>query len=324
MRIGFAGAGFIAGMHAQSLTGQPEVGLKAVFDADAARAQAFAGELNAKAVPSFEALLDAVDVVYICTPNATHAELATAALNAGLHVFSEKPMAISPKEAQEVRKAAERAEGIYQIGFNKRFAPIFTTLKARIEAGDLMPQWAHMKMNRGELEKPEWVADEAMTGGYLYETPIHLLDLSWWLFGPMNEVVCRASQNSARQLDDFAMLLTFESGLTATLCSSAHATWLFPFEQVEVYGPYAAAVTEEMDRVTFQLGLEQEPSTEDVSHLPMHQRLGYQGEDDAFLAAIRGERALAVGAEEGERAVALVDACYRAAETGEAIRVSGP
>ena len=323
MRIGFAGAGFIAGMHAQSLAGQPDVELAAVFDADAQRAQAFATEVGAEALPSFEALLEAVDAVYVCTPNATHAELAIAALDAGLHVFSEKPMATSPEEAGRVREATKRAKGIYQIGFNKRFAPVFQTLKKHIDAADLQPRWAHMKMNRGELEQPAWVADETITGGYLYETPIHLLDLSCWLFGPLHEVVCRASQNSARQLDDFAMLLTFQSGLTATLCSSAHTTWLFPFERVEVYGPHSAAVTEEMERVTFQLGLEQEPSTHDVSHLPMHQRFGYQGEDEAFLAAIRGERPPAVGAEDGERAVELVDACYRAAETGGAVRLNG-
>lgn len=322
MRIGFAGAGFIAGMHAQSLAGQPDVHLAAVFDADGQRAQTFAAEIGAEASPSFDALLQAADAVYICSPNATHADLAIAALDTGLHVFSEKPPATSPEEAARVREAANRAEGIYQIGFNKRFAPVFQTLKKHIDAGDLQPQWAHMKMNRGELEKPAWVADATITGGYLYETPIHLIDLSGWLFGPIAELVCRASQNNTRQLDDFAMLLTFESGLIATLCSSAHATWLFPYERVEVYGPYATAVTEEMERVTFQLGLEQKPSTHDVSHLPMHQRFGYQAEDEAFLAAIRGEQPPAVDASDGERAVAVVDACYRAAETGEVVRLN--
>jgi myo-inositol 2-dehydrogenase/D-chiro-inositol 1-dehydrogenase len=230
-------------------------------------------------------------------------------------------MATSPDEARRVRDAAARAKGVYQIGFNKRFAPVYRAVKERIDAGDLRPRWASLKMNRGELLKPSWVADAALSGGFLYETPIHLLDLSCWLFGPPREVVCRAAQTCAGQLDDFALLLSFQSGLTATLCASAHTTWLFPFERVEVYGEHAIAVTEEMDRVTFQFGLESGPATQDVGHMPVPERWGYAAADEAFLAAARGEGPVAVGIEEAFRAVELVDACYWAAESGTPVLV---
>lgn len=321
LRIGFAGAGFIADVHARTLAGQAGVRLAAAFDPDAARAEAFASTFEARVAPSFEALLEECDALYVCAPNARHAEYAVAALEAGKHVFCEKPMAVSLEEAQRVREAVARSKGVYQIGFNKRFAPVYAALKERIETGALTPRWAHMKMNRGELEKPPWVSDASLTGGFLYETPIHLLELGGWLFGPVREVVCRAAATKGDQLDDFAMLLTFDSGVTATFCSSAHATWLFPYERVEVYGDHATAVTEEMERVTFQLGLEAEPSTLDVTHLPMPERWGYAPGDLAFLAAVRGERGVAVGVEEAYRAIEVVDACYRAAATGEVVRV---
>lgn len=321
LRIGFIGAGFIAGVHAGVLASRPDVRVAAVVEPDSARARSFAAEHGARAVPGLEALLEESDAVYICAPNALHAELAVAALAAGKHVFSEKPMATSPADGRRVREAAARARCVYQIGFNKRFAPSYRTLKARIETGELTPRWADLKMNRGELRQPAWVADPARTGGYLYETPIHLLDLAVWLFGPLGEVVCRARQTCSQQLDDFAMLLTFASGLTATLCSSAHTTWLYPFERVEVYGEHAIAVGEEMERITFQLALEAEPETLDVAHLPMPVRWGYAAENEAFLSAVRGEGPVEVGAEEGLRAVEIVDACYRAAETGEAVRL---
>ena len=321
IRIGFAGAGYIADIHAGVLSTQGDVRIAAVCDADASRAEAFAAKHGGEPARSFEQLIRSVDAVYICTPNALHAELAIASLEAGRDVFSEKPMATSPADAERVRAAADRSNGVYQIGFNKRFAPIYRALKERIEAGNLAPRWANIKMNRGELSQPSWVADASLTGGFLYETPIHILDLACWLFGPVREVICRARQVAANHLDDFAMLLTFESGLTATLCASAHTTWLFPFERLEVYGEHGIAVSEEMERITFQLGLDAKPEVNDVSERPMPERWGYQAADLAFLAAVRGEEQTAAGALEGKQAVDLVAACYRAAESGQPVRL---
>ncbi|MEX2158426.1 MAG: Gfo/Idh/MocA family oxidoreductase [Dehalococcoidia bacterium] len=321
MRVGFAGAGFIAGVHAGVLAAQPGTKLTTVFDPNESHAGAFAAKTGARTVPSFEDLLASCDAVYICAPNVHHAGMAVAALEAGLHVFSEKPMATSPAEARRVYNAAERASGVYQIGFNKRYAAVYTELKRRIEDGRLGARWANMKMNRGELLKPSWVGDPSHTGGYLYETPIHLLDMASWLFGPVTEAVCRARQTCSAQLDDFAIILTFASGMAATLTSSAHTTWLFPYERVEVYGEYATAVTEEMERVTFQHGLEAQPELLDVSDLPVARRWGYAAGDEAFLAAIRDGKSRAAGVREGLAAVALVDACYRAAESWLPVRL---
>jgi myo-inositol 2-dehydrogenase/D-chiro-inositol 1-dehydrogenase len=321
IRIGFAGAGFIAGIHAALLTERRDARITAVFDAEARRAGELAASAGARTVHSFEALLGESDAVYLCVPNALHAELALQALAAGKHVFSEKPMATTLDDARRVAAAAAKAKGVYQIGFNKRFAPIYRALKDRIDAGELQPLWGHLKMNRGDLSQPPWVADDSLTGGFLYETPIHLLDASEWLFGPIDEIVCRAAQRCAGQLDDFALLLTFRSGLTATFCSSAHATWLYPFERVEVYGEHAAAVTEEMDRITFQTGPRGVPATQDVSALPVAERWGYTAEAESFLAAVRGKAPPGVDAAAGLRAIELVDACYRAAETGAPVRL---
>lgn len=322
LRVGFAGAGFIAGVHAEVLAGLPDVRIAAVHDPDPDRAAAFAGTCGASGVSSFEQLLDVCDAVFICSPNAYHAEQALAALAAGKHVFSEKPMATSLADAQQVLEATRTGAGVYQIGFNRRLGPVYQSLKQRIDTGELTPRWAHMKMNRGELIKPVWIADPAVSGGFLYESSIHLLDLARWLFGPLAEVTCRAASTCSDQLDDFAMLLTFESGLTATFCSSAHTTWLFPFERIEVYGDYASAVTEELDRITFALGLDSEPATTDFSERVFAERWGYRQEDEAFLAAVRGEGEPAVGATDAYRAIELVDACYRAAETGQTVKLS--
>ncbi len=323
IRIGFAGAGFIATHHASVLAMLPDVHIAAVHEPDAARANEFASKYGATIAPSFEALLEGSDAIYICSPNTLHATSAVAALDAGLHVFSEKPPAVTLDDARSIREAAEGARGVYQLGFNQRFAPVHAALKEKVASGELTPRWAHVKMNRGQLLQPPWVADASVTGGFLYETAIHVLDVMMWLCGPVREVVCRAAQTCAPQFDDFAMLLTFESGVTATFCSSGHTTPLFPFQSIELYGSYATAVTEEADLVTFQLGLDAEPEVVDARALEWVERWGYVAEDEAFIAAVRSEAPVPTGADDAYRAVELIDACYRAAETREVVGVSG-
>ncbi|MEX1253481.1 MAG: Gfo/Idh/MocA family oxidoreductase [Dehalococcoidia bacterium] len=320
-RIGFSGAGFIAGIHADLLASMPDARVVAVFEPDAGRAEAFAAKTGARAVPSYEALLDEVDAVYVCSPNLVHAEMTIAALEAGKHVFSEKPPALSLADVRRVRDAAERARGVYQLGLNQRFAPVHRAVRERIASGALTPRWAHVKMNRGQLLQPPWVADASLTGGFLFETAIHVLDVMMWLFGPVEEVVCRAAQTCAPQLDDFAMLLTFQSGVTTTFCSSGHTTPLVPFQRLEVYGDYATAVTSEADSVTFQLAVDAQPETVDASDLSWSERWGYRAEDEAFLAAARDDAPAPVSAADAERVVALIEACYRAAESREVVRL---
>jgi myo-inositol 2-dehydrogenase / D-chiro-inositol 1-dehydrogenase len=322
IRLGFAGAGFIANHHANALAAISGVSIAAVQEPDPARADAFASTYGAVIVPSLDALIESVDALYICSPNTIHTDSAVAALDAGVHVFCEKPPAVSLADAQRIVDAAARAKGVYQLGLNQRFAPVHIAVKEQIDSGAMAPRWAHVKMNRGQLLDPPWVADDAVTGGFLFETAIHTLDVLMWLIGPVREVVCRAARTCSEQLDDFAMLLTFESGVTATFGSSGHTTPLFPFQRIEIYGDYATAVTEEADRVTFQIGVDAAPEVVDVSATPWVERFGYVAEDRAFIAATRGEVPAPVTASDAYRVIELIDACYRAAESGEAIKLT--
>lgn len=312
-RIGFVGAGFIAGVHAGILARDRRVRVSAVFDPDLQAVTAFALKTGATVAPSLDDLLGEIDALYVCSPNAFHAGAAVRALSAGLHVFSEKPMATSLEAAHAVFAATENERGVYQAGFNRRFAPAYALLKQRLDAGDLVPTSAAMKMNRGELRKPAWTGDPSISGGYLYETPVHMLDMMRYLFGDPAEIICRARSTVYGELDDFSMLCTFETGMSAVLATCAHATWLFPFERVEVYGDHAAAASEEMDRITFARGIGEEAQTFDFMQQPFEQRWGYTEEDARFVDAICGVAAPPVTAADALATTALVDRCYAAA-----------
>ena len=313
MRVGFVGAGFIAGVHAGILSRDRRVDITHVHDPNEHAATVFAATHGARPVPSLDDLLAAVDAVYICSSNALHAATAVRALAAGLHVFSEKPMATSLTDASMVLDAASRARGVYQAGFNRRFAAVYRELKSQIDAGTVTPLAAHIKMNRGELRQPAWTGDPAISGGFLYETPIHMLDIIRHLFGDPSDIIVHGRAAVYEQPDNFSMLFAFPSGMTATFTTVAHATWLSPFERLEIFGDHATIVTEEMDRVTIALAIDEPSRTSDFSKRPFEERWGYVEEDARFLDAIHGAGEPAVTAADAHATTALVDRCYRLA-----------
>jgi len=124
IRIGIMGAGYIAGVHASVLQRDERVQLTAVYDVDAQSAERLAGTYDCTVVATTLELLQQCDAVYITTPNTQHVSLAMAAIETGKHVFCEKPLATNVADAERVFKEASEARGVFQVGHNRRFAPV--------------------------------------------------------------------------------------------------------------------------------------------------------------------------------------------------------
>lgn len=318
LKVGIIGAGYIGGVHASVLARDERVRIAAVHDVDAGRAGQLARACGAAVHESAERLIESVDAVYITTPNTKHTELVIAASSSGKHVFCEKPMATRLEAAREVLHAAEGSRGVFQVGHNRRFAPVYVLLKRLLDAGSA-PHSAHAKMNRGELINPPWVGDASLTGGFLYETTIHMFDMLRFLFGEVAQLAAYGSSHEYAETDDFSVLLKFESGMHATLCSSADASWLFPFERVEVFCHHATITTREMESLSQSEGLDGKLSTHSMHQLSKEEKWGYAQEDRAFVDSIIDGTPAVVSAFDGYKSVELVDACYRAVETGEPV-----
>ena len=319
IRIGIIGAGYIGGVHASVLGKDDRARVAAVHDVAVESAQLLARSNGATASQSAEELIETSDAVYITTPNTKHTELALAAVAAGKHVFCEKPMATNLDDARKVMDAAGESRAVFQVGHNRRFAPVYARLKQML-AEEVVPHSAHVKMNRGELINPEWVGDATVTGGFLYETTIHIFDMMRFLFGEVTQLSALGSTHEYPEVDDFSMLLGFASGVHASLCSSADASWLFPFERVEVFAHHRTITTREMETLIYSEGLEGRQVNLSMHQLSKEEKWGYAQEDRAFVDSIINGRPAAVSALDGYKAVELVDACYRAVRTGEQIR----
>jgi len=321
IKIGFLGAGYIAGVHAAILARDERVQISAVHDIQKSRAKQLARSVGAEVAHSVAEVLATCKAIYITTPNTRHTELAILATEEQKHVFCEKPMATNLADARRVLEAAEKSAKVFQVGHNRRFAPVYVELKRLLEDSH-RPHSAHVKMNRGELLNPEWVARPKITGGFLYETTIHMFDMLRFLFGEVATIQAIGSSHEYDEIDDFSVLLTFAGGMHATLASSADASWLFPFERVEVFCHHATIATREMESLIYSDGLDGRHVERSMHQLSKEEKWGYAQEDRAFIDSIIEEQLAPVTAFDGFKSVELVNAVYDSVRTGESISLN--
>ncbi len=320
-RVGILGAGDMGKVHAGILRREKRVRVAAVADPDTEARRYLAAVCDAKPLATLEALLaEKLDVLFISSPNFTHAPAVLAALEKKLHVFCEKPMALNLQEADQILSAVQRSGRLYQLGFNRRFAPAYLAVKMTIEAG-FTPFLADIKMNEGELRHREWIQDPAATGGFLNENTLHFLDMVQWLQGPIREIFAVGKANLYRDLNDFVLTLLTENGHMAAITASGHATWYYPTERVELIGAHEILITEELEKVSHSPEVRRPAQITDFSQLSREQKWGYEQEIQAFLDGIEHGLSSPYSAEMGYEIMQLVQACYESVRSGQKVLV---
>ncbi|MBX3244417.1 MAG: Gfo/Idh/MocA family oxidoreductase [Acidobacteria bacterium] len=318
VKIGIIGTGYIGNVHGRIYSRDERAEVAALYDIVPEKAEQTAKSIGGKVCGSREELLENCDAVLVCTPNKTHKEIALHAIAEGKHVFCEKPFSIGIENARELKEAAENGKGVFQVGHNRRFAPVYATLKELLQQDKAHS--AHIKMNRGELKNPVWTGDVNVTGGFLYETTIHLFDMIRFQFGEIEELVAYGSQHEYPELDEFSIILKFKNGFHCTFASSSDASWHFPFERIEVFCHHRTIMTEEMERLLDSRGMDANFETLSFHMVEKEERWGYVQEDRAFIDAILNGSQPPVTADDGFKSVELVESVYQAIKTGEKIR----
>jgi predicted dehydrogenase/nucleoside-diphosphate-sugar epimerase len=192
VRVGIVGAGYISDFHATAVRAAPGATLAAVADANLRNATAFAKRWQAPSVfPSLEAMLESggVDAVHILVPPDQHFRLAKLALEAGLHVFLEKPMCTSAAEADELVRLAQARRRHLAVGHNFLFSEAYQRLRDTVKSGALGPI-SHIGLDY-LFEMPQirlgpfdsWMLRQR--GNLLLETGPHLFSAALDLVGPL-------------------------------------------------------------------------------------------------------------------------------------------
>ena len=139
VRAAIIGTGMIAAVHHRAIRAAGGV-LVGVLGSRPERSAEAAAEWDCAAYPDLEALLAAdIDLVHVCTPNATHAEFTTAVLKSGRHVVCEKPVAVTVAQAEGLEALAAGAGLIAAVPFVYRYHPIVRELRERRIAGQFGP-----------------------------------------------------------------------------------------------------------------------------------------------------------------------------------------
>jgi len=191
LRIGIVGCGGIAnGKHMPSLKKfSDKVELVAFCDIIPERAEQAVKEYgtpDAKAYVDYHELLEdkSIDVVHVCTPNRSHAEITVAALEAGKHVMCEKPMAKTAADARLMLDAAKRTGKKLTIGYQNRCYPRCLLLKRACDEGELGEIYyakAHAVRRRAVPTWGVFLNEYEQGGGPLIDIGTHALDLTLWM-----------------------------------------------------------------------------------------------------------------------------------------------
>ncbi len=221
--FGLGGAAF----HAPFIAAETGLRIAAIVTGNPERARdARTRYPGADVVPDTEALwrmAGALDVAVITTPNRTHVPLALAALDAGLHVVVDKPLAVTAADARRLVAAARKRHRVLTAYHNRRWDGDFLTLRRLIREGALGEVFRfESRFVRWRPEPtPGWRQEPspAEGGGILYDLGPHLVDQALVLFGPVRHVhVEMDTRRPGTRVDDDAFLaLTHESGVRSHL-----------------------------------------------------------------------------------------------------------
>ncbi|MCI4066253.1 Gfo/Idh/MocA family oxidoreductase [Micromonospora sp. R77] len=261
LSVVIAGSGVIARTHADAILRHPGLRIAALADPDQRANDELAGWITDQGAPTperFGSLGDALgavaaDLVAICTPSGSHADLAAEALAAGAHVLIEKPLDASLPAARRIADVAARAEAAGQlcaVVCQHRFDPASVAVATRVRAGDFgritsavasVPWWRGQRYYDSAGWRGTWEQDG---GGATMNQGVHTVDLLLWLLGEPEEVFAYAgalAHDGIEVEDVAAATVRFTNGALAVLHATTAA---YPSlgVRLQVHGSQGSAV----------------------------------------------------------------------------------
>lgn len=334
MQIGFGiiGCGYIAHRHIKHIIDHVEANPVGVYDTDTSKMHAFAKQYQTEAYISLAALLaeDAIELVVICTPNGSHAQLAIEAMKAGKHVLVEKPMATSYEDARQMHRVSEETGKSLYVVKQNRYNPPVQAVKELLDSGKpgalrMVSLNCFWNRNADYYRNSDWKGSKKWDGGTLYTQFSHFVDILYYLFGEVKHVNGRIVNAGHRDLTEIEDSGTFhfelEQGGLGSLVFSTCAynknmegsiTILAEHATIKIGGKY-------LNTIDYQ-----ETNGFDIKHLPASGPANnygyYQGSmsnhDKVIhnvIQALKGKEPIMTGAKDGLEVVKMIDQFYAAA-----------
>jgi predicted dehydrogenase len=301
LRVALVGAGNLARwVHLPIIQKTRGVTLRAVCSTSGARGLSYAKRFGAHYCCSdYEELLGDrdVDIIFILTRNQHHAAQAAAALEAGKHVFVEKPMALTAEECRLLEAAVRSTGRQLTVGFNRRFAPFYVEQKRRLD-GRTGPVVVSCRVNSPGISGSYWMADPAIGGAILGEA-CHFVDLMYWLLDSEPVAVSAFSLPTGRPHpvgeNNLVASFRFADGSVGNLTYCTVGSRTSGGERVEVFGDGIGVTIEDFTRLDVRGQVRRTRSQ-------WWPDKGYAGLVESFVLALRNGTPPPVTVRDGARA----------------------
>jgi myo-inositol 2-dehydrogenase/D-chiro-inositol 1-dehydrogenase len=328
LKIGLLGAGRIGRVHADAIAGHPQSELVAISDAVTEAANTLAAQYGAKAASSEEIIADSsIDAVLIATPTDTHSDLIQAATSAGKAVLCEKPVDLDLERAQACQMAVAETAQPVMIGFNRRFDPSFSALKAAAD--------------QGEIGKPEMLSitsfDPApppisyvkVSGGLFRDMMIHDFDMANYLMGQLPEQISAIGSaivdpeiGQAGDVDTAVVTMTYSSGQIAVIKNSRRAVYGYD-QRIELLGSGGLLQANNVLENAVVKSTAQGVTGAKPTYFFLERYMpAYRAEWDAFVSATQHSSPMPVTLADGVAALAMAEAATRSLLSGRAVTLS--
>ena len=290
------GVGYLGRFHAQKYAQLPECSLVGVVDSHADAAARVAAEVRSAAYGDFRELLGKVDAVSVVTPTPTHYDIARAFLEAGAHVLLEKPISETTAQAQQLIDLARQHRRVLQVGHLERFNPAILAAEALLTR----PRFI-------ECHRLAPFKERGTDVNVVLDLMIHDIDLVQMIVGsPVASLEAIGTPVFSSEIDIANARLRFDSGCVANVTASRVS--LKTERKLRVFRDDAYLSIDLQQKILTVIRKREPPASE--GQLPVHieeqsfdQGDALLAEIESFLAAIRGERPVLVGGEDGLRAL---------------------
>ncbi|MBI2435827.1 MAG: Gfo/Idh/MocA family oxidoreductase [Candidatus Hydrogenedentes bacterium] len=343
--FGIIGCGNIGPVHAEAIANVRNARLVAVSDVVEASAQRLAGKYGAEVYTDYRAMIARPDIeaVCICVPSGLRVEIAEACAAAGKNILSEKPLEVSSKRIDRIIQAADKAGVLLGCIFQSRFSEDSQLVYQAIQEGrfgKLVLGDAYIKWYRSPAyyASGAWRGTKKLDGGgALMNQGIHQIDLLLWFMGEVKQVQAQKKciAHEGLEVEDLATaMIEFKNGAYGIIEGST-AIWPGHSARVEVHGTEGSAVTEDgalkfwkfAKRKPIDKKVEARLNQESVlgsgagDPLSALKIEGHRRQIQDFAEAIQKGRPPRIEGREGRRAVALIEAIYKAAESGKTVKL---
>jgi polar amino acid transport system substrate-binding protein len=220
-----------------------------------------------------------IDTVFITTRHNTHGQYVISSLQAGKHVFVEKPLCITNEELEKIKENYQNSKQILLVGFNRRFSPFSQMIYKNLSPSE--KKAINIRINAGYIPPEHWTQDLQVGGGRIIGEVCHFVDLAMFFAqSKIKEVFAQTLDDSNQLMDTLSIILKFDNGSIANISYFSNGSKKVPKELIEVFSSENTWIIDDFKKMFF--------ASRSVKKYKLYkQDKGHKNEIEAFMYSVK-------------------------------------